>query len=137
MLGATLVIAKSGGHMDPSYIASLINQHQVSSLVFTVPTLVRKEVKDLSLPQGGRTIEDQAQLAQSLGTAPGGERCSQLTCLCPAPFPFWQANEWMKAPELQPPVLSMRSWGLGGEAVPLDILPRMHKVCGAGGRWRP
>ena len=41
MLGATLVIAKAGGHMDPSYIAGLIVRHQATSMVFTVPTLVR------------------------------------------------------------------------------------------------
>jgi len=42
MLGGTLVIAKSGGHLNPGYVATLIMQHRVSSMVFTVPTLVRK-----------------------------------------------------------------------------------------------
>jgi acyl-CoA synthetase (AMP-forming)/AMP-acid ligase II len=41
MLGATLVIATSEGHKDPMSVASLIRQHRVTSLVFTVPTLVR------------------------------------------------------------------------------------------------
>ena len=39
--GGTLVIAKPGGHMDADYVASLIAQHQVTSMIFTVPTLVR------------------------------------------------------------------------------------------------
>ena len=39
-LGGLLVIAKSGGHMDPGYVATLIRQHRITSMMFTVPTLV-------------------------------------------------------------------------------------------------
>ena len=39
-----------------------------------------------------------------------------------------QANEYMKSSVLHPPVKSMRSWGLGGEAVPLETVQMMHEV---------
>ena len=38
--GGTLVIARPQGHMDPGYVATLIAKHQVTSMIFTVPTLV-------------------------------------------------------------------------------------------------
>ena len=41
-LGAKLVIAKPKGHMDPEYMAGLIANHGITTMVFTVPTLVRK-----------------------------------------------------------------------------------------------
>jgi len=41
LAGGTLVIARPQGHMDPSYVASLIARHQVTSMIFTAPTLVR------------------------------------------------------------------------------------------------
>lgn len=37
--GGALVIAKPQGHLDPGYVAELIVQHQVTSMIFTVPTL--------------------------------------------------------------------------------------------------
>ena len=39
-----------------------------------------------------------------------------------------QANEWMRAPELQPPLLTMKSWSTGGETVSLDTILRMQEV---------
>jgi len=40
-LGAKMVIARPKGHMDPDYMARLIIENDVTSMVFTVPTLVR------------------------------------------------------------------------------------------------
>lgn len=40
-LGATMVIARPKGHMDPDYMARLIIENSVTSMIFTVPTLVR------------------------------------------------------------------------------------------------
>jgi non-ribosomal peptide synthetase component F len=39
-IGAKLLIAKPKGHMDPDYMADLIVAERVTSMVFTVPTLV-------------------------------------------------------------------------------------------------
>lgn len=39
-VGATLVVAKPEGHVDPQYIASLIRRHAVTGMICTVPTLV-------------------------------------------------------------------------------------------------
>lgn len=39
-LGAKLVIAKPKGHMDPDYMADLIQSAGITSMIFTVPTLV-------------------------------------------------------------------------------------------------
>jgi len=42
-LGAKLVIAKPKGHMDPDYMVDLIQSAGITSMVFTVPTLVRRQ----------------------------------------------------------------------------------------------
>ena len=39
-VGASLVIAKPDGHLDPSYIVDLIHSQQATGFMFTVPTLV-------------------------------------------------------------------------------------------------
>ena len=39
-VGGKLVIAKPKGHMDPDYMADLIQSAGITSMVFTVPTLV-------------------------------------------------------------------------------------------------
>ena len=39
--GASLVLAKPEGHLDPAYIVQLMLTHQVTSMICTVPTLVR------------------------------------------------------------------------------------------------
>ena len=38
------------------------------------------------------------------------------------------ALEYLRAPELRPPLAGMRSWGLGGEAAPLDVVLQMQEV---------
>ena len=40
-VGASLVLAESKGHLDPSYIVNLLVQHNVNEFIFSVPTLVR------------------------------------------------------------------------------------------------
>ena len=40
-VGASLVLAESKGHLDPSYIVNLLVQHSVNEFIFSVPTLVR------------------------------------------------------------------------------------------------
>ena len=38
--GCRLVIAKPKGHLDPDYMASFIVENKITSMMFTVPTLV-------------------------------------------------------------------------------------------------
>ena len=40
LVGASLVVAESRGHLDPSYIIGLVIQHQVTEFIFSVPTMV-------------------------------------------------------------------------------------------------
>lgn len=40
VVGSKLVIAKPKGHVDPEYMAHLIVDKKISSMGFTVPTLV-------------------------------------------------------------------------------------------------
>jgi len=39
-VGASLVLAESRGHLDPSYIVNLLVEHKVTEFIFSVPTLV-------------------------------------------------------------------------------------------------
>jgi hypothetical protein len=47
-LGAKLVIAKPKGHMDPEYMAGLIANHGITTMVFTVPTLVSRNMANMA-----------------------------------------------------------------------------------------
>ena len=110
--GGTLVVAKPGGHMDASYIASLIVQHHVTSMIFTVPTLVSTLGEDAcTVLQWGRV--------QNLLPDPHSNRTHHHPT---------QANEFMRAPELPTPYHAMRSWSTGGETVSLDTILRMQEV---------
>lgn len=46
-VGATLVIAKPEGHLDPAYITGLMHEHRVTGMICTVPTLAKEYVKEL------------------------------------------------------------------------------------------
>lgn len=39
-----------------------------------------------------------------------------------------QANEFMRAPELNAPYLPLKSWSVGGETVSLDTILRLQEV---------
>ena len=43
--GCCLAIAKPKGHLDPEYMCSFIIDNQITSMMFTVPTLVRTVVQ--------------------------------------------------------------------------------------------
>ena len=57
--------------------------------------------------------------------------CSMSYCLRHATascFLLLQASEYIVCDALREPVRSMRSWGLGGESVPLGLMRRMQEV---------
>ena len=51
-LGCRLVIARPKGHMDPDYMASLIVDRGITSMVFTVPTVASEWIQSASLRSG-------------------------------------------------------------------------------------
>ena len=56
VVGATLVVARPQGHLDPQYIASLITQHSVTGMVCTVPSLVSRRICMCRPDQGLPTV---------------------------------------------------------------------------------
>jgi len=109
-VGASLVLAESKGHLDPSYIVNLLVQHNVNEFIFSVPTLVR--------------LYSLFSFTKPLPVCRCFKFAHQLLIF------ILQAREYVN--ELRrsghTPYNLMKSWSVGGENVPAELFRDMQEV---------